>query len=124
MIQSLPACLQTGRVRKLEMFPTTLTMIWELIVERAEQDSMRVAMPAPTKIMTACETKRKSKCFVMRLSLFDTGTDAYLRQDNNLFTEYVPSTMVINAAAPETLKASQTGLLNLLVKDDKVTCIN
>jgi hypothetical protein len=27
--------------------------------------------------------------------------------------------MVINTAGPETLKASQTGLLNLLVKDDK-----
>ena len=73
------ACLQTGGVRKFKMFPTTLTMIWEQIVERTEQDSMRVAMPAPTKIMTACETKTKSKGFVTRLSVFDTGTDAYLR---------------------------------------------
>jgi hypothetical protein len=94
-------------------------MIWELIVERTEQDSMRVAMPAPTKIMTACETKTKSKGFVTRLSLFDTGTVAYLRQDNSLFSSYLPSTLVINTARPETLNASQTGLLNLLVKDDK-----
>jgi hypothetical protein len=61
MIQSLLACLQRGGVRKLKMFPKTLTMIWEQIVEKAEQDSMRVAMPASTKIMTACETKTKSK---------------------------------------------------------------
>ncbi len=50
-------------VRKLKMFPTTLTMIWELIVEKSEQDSVRVAMPAPTKIMTACEKKRKIQRF-------------------------------------------------------------
>ncbi len=82
---------------------------------------MRVAMPASTKIMTACETKTKSKGFFTRLSLFDTGTDAYLRQDNSLFSSHLPSTMVINTTGPETLKASQTGLLlvNLRVKDDK-----
>ena len=90
MIQSLLACLQTGGVRKLKMFPKTLTMIWEQIVEKAEQDSMRVAMPASTKIMTACETKTKSKGFVTRLSLFNTGTDAYLRQDNSLVHIFHP----------------------------------
>ena len=119
MIQSLLACLQTGGVRKFKMFPKTLTMIWKQILEKTEQDSMRVAMPASTKILTACETKTKSKGFVTRLSLFDTGTDAYLRQDNSLFSSHLPSTMVINTAGPETLSASQTGLLNLLVKDDK-----
>jgi hypothetical protein len=119
MIQSLLACLQTGGVRKFKTFPKTLTMIWGQIVEKTEQDSIRVAMPASTKITTACETKTKSKGFVTRLSLFDTGTDAYLRQDNSLFSSYLPSTMVFNIAGPETLSASQTGLLNLLVKDDK-----
>ncbi len=51
---------QAGRQkgRKFKMFPKTLTMIWEQIVEKTEQDSMRVAMPASTKIMTACETNK------------------------------------------------------------------
>jgi hypothetical protein len=123
MIQSLLACLQTGGLRKLKMFPTTLTMIWELIVERTEQDStrlMRAAMPAPTKIMTACE-KKKSKGIVTRLSLFD---DPYLRQDNRLFRSYLPSMMIINTAGPETLNASHTGPLNLLENKEKETCIN
>jgi hypothetical protein len=93
-------------------------MIWEQIVEKTEQYSMRVAMPASNKIMTACKTKTKSKGFVTRLFLFDTETDACLGQDNSLFSSYLPSTMVINTAGPETPKASQTGLLNHLVKDD------
>jgi hypothetical protein len=54
-------------VKRLKMFPTTLT--------NAMHKHVRVAMPASTKIITAGEIRDN---FVTRRSLFDTGTDAYL----------------------------------------------
>ena len=76
-------------------------------------------MTASTKIFTANEIKANSKEFVTKLSSFDTGTDAYLRQDNSLMSSLVPSSTVISTAGPENLKASHSGILNMLVKDDK-----
>jgi hypothetical protein len=106
-------------VRILKMFSTTLKTIWRQNVEEKETDSFRIAMPAATKIMTSNEIKSRAKDFSTRLSLFDTGTDAYLRQDNSLMSTSLPSSTVIHTAGPENLTATQTGLLHLLVKDDK-----
>ncbi len=93
------------------MFPTTLTMIKNLIFERMEHDSLRVTMPASTKIITACETITKSEGNITRLSLFYTGTNVYLRQPEGalLFSSSIPSEMVINTAGPENLQASRAG---------------
>jgi hypothetical protein len=86
---------------------------------RKETDSLRIAMPAATKMMKANEIKSRARDFSIRLSLFDTGTDAYLRQDNILMSTSLPSSMVIHTAGPKNLTATQTGLLQLLVKNDK-----
>jgi hypothetical protein len=86
---------------------------------KEEQVPVLFAMPASTKIITASEIKAKSKEFTMRLSLFDTGTDAYLRQENSLMCSLLPSSTVISTAGPENLTASQSGMLNMLLKDDK-----
>ncbi len=76
-------------------------------------------MPAATKIMTSNKIKSRAKDFSTTLSLFDIGTDAYLRQDNSLMSTSLPSSTVIHTAGPENFTATQTGLLHLLVKDDK-----
>ena len=102
-------CAQTGGMWMSKMFTTTLT-------KPNAQKQLRVAMPASTKLITAGEVKDN---FVTRLSLFDTGTDAYLRQDDNLMWPLFPSSTIIHTAGSEQLKASQTGLLHLIVKDDK-----
>jgi len=60
------------------MFSSILTTIRKRRF-KVEQAPVLIAMPASTKIITASEIKAKSKEFTMRLSLFDTGTDAYLR---------------------------------------------
>ena len=73
-------------------------------------------MPASTKIISAGEVKDN---FLIRRSLFDTGTDAYLRQDERLKFPIFPSSTVIHIAGSEQLKAWQTGLLHFIVKDDK-----
>ncbi len=52
-------------------------------------------------------------------SLFDTGTDAFLRQDHTLMCPRFPSSTIINTAGPDKLRATEAGMLNLLVKDDK-----
>ncbi len=51
--------------------------------------------------------------------ILDTGTGAYLRENNTLFRSSIQSELLVNTAGPGNLKASQTGLLNLLVKNDK-----
>jgi hypothetical protein len=61
---------------------------------RKETDSLRIAMPAATKIMTSNEIKSRAKDFSTRLSLFDTGTDAYLRPDNSLMSISLPSSTI------------------------------
>ena len=88
-------------------------------IELKEHRDVKTAMPASTKIITANEIRTKWRDFVKRESLFDTGTDAYLRQDENLMYPLFPSSTVISTAGPEQLTASKTGLLHLLVKDDK-----
>ncbi len=62
---------------------------------------------------------RKLCDFDTRLSLFDTGTGAHLRQDDSLVCPLMPSSTVIHTAGPDRLKATQAGLLNRLVNDDK-----
>ncbi len=118
-IGSFIVCLQTGGMRILKMFSTTLKTISRQNVKEKETASFRIAKPAATKIMTSNEIKSRAKDFSTRLSLFDTGTDAYLRQDNSLMSTSLPSSTVIHTAGPENLTATQTGLLHLLVKDDK-----
>ncbi len=76
-------------------------------------------MPASTKITSAREIDTKLRDFDTRLSLFDTGTDAYLRQDHSLMCPLFPSSTIINTAGPDKLRATEAGMLNLLVKDDK-----
>ena len=76
-------------------------------------------MPASTKIISAREIDTKLRDFDTRLSLFDTGTDAYLRQDHSLMCPLFPSSTIINTAGPDKLRATEAGMLNLLVKDDK-----
>ncbi len=76
-------------------------------------------MPASTRIIIAREIKSKLKDFEKIVSLVDTGTDAYLRQDDGLMCPTFPSSTVINTAGPDQLRASKSGLLNLLVKDEK-----
>jgi len=102
-----------------KIFSSTLTPIWKGNANEEKQCLARVAMPASTRIITAREVNTKINDFDKRLSLVDTGTDAYLRQDDSLMCPLFPSSTVINTAGPEQLKASQSGLLNLLVKDDK-----
>ncbi len=82
-------------------------------------------MPAAIKIMTSNEIKSRAKDFSTRLSLFDTGTDAYLRQDNSLMSTSLPSSTVtvIHTPGPENLTTTQTGYTNCL-KMIKGTCIN
>ena len=84
-----------------------------------QENDIRVAMPAQTRIISANEIKTKWNGFEKRLSLVDTGTDAYLRQDNQLMFPLHPASTTINTAGPDQLKASHSGLLNLLLKDDK-----
>ena len=109
IVPILFVCAQTGGVKSLKMFPTTLTKC-------SAQTEARVAMPASTKIITANEVRDN---FVTRRSLFDTGTDAYLRQDESLMYPLFPSSTVIHTAGPDQLRASHSGLLHLIVKDDK-----
>ena len=78
----------------------------------------RVPIPASTKIISAREIRNKLRDFDTKLFLFDTGTDAYLRQDDSLqvMCPLMTSSTDIHIAGPEHLKAtqsSQTGLLNL-----------
>ena len=80
-------------------------------------------MPATTKIIASSEIKTKTNDFTIRRSLVDTGTDAYLRQDDSMIFSSFPSDIAISTAGPDRLTASQSGLLNLLVKDDKEICI-
>ncbi len=108
-----------GGVRILKMFSTTLKTILRQNVEEKETDSLRIAMQAATKIMTSDEIKSRAKDFSTRLSLFDNVTDAYRRQDNSLVSTSLPSSTVIHTAGTENLTATQTGLLHLLVQDDK-----
>ena len=49
----------------------------------------------------------------------DTGTDAYWRLDESLVHPLLPSSTVIHTAGPDQLRASHSGLLHLIVKDDK-----
>ena len=101
-------CAQTGEMWILKMFPTTLTKV--------NEEQMRIAMPASTKIFTAGEVNDN---FVTRRSLLDTGSDAYLRQDDSMMNPLFSSSTLISTAGPEQLTASHSGLLHLIVKDDK-----
>ena len=82
-------------------------------------------MPASTKIISGREIDQTLEDFDKRLSIFDTGSYAYLSQDDSLVVCPVfPSSTVIRTAGPDHLKVPQAGLLNLLVKDDKTNASN
>jgi hypothetical protein len=117
----LLAVAQKGGMWVIKMFSSMLTTIWKktAYMNEEKQYRARVAMPASTKIITASEIRSKTDDFNKRLSLVDTGTDAYLRQDDSLMFPLFPSSTVINNAGPDQLTASKFGLLNLLVQDDK-----
>jgi uncharacterized membrane protein YqjE len=117
----LLAVAQKGGMWVIKMFSSMLTTIWKKTANMNEEKQYRarVAMPASTKIITASEIRSKTDDFNKRLSLVDTGTDAYLRQDDSLMFPLFPSSTVINTAGPDQLTASKSGLLNLLVQDDK-----
>ena len=110
---------KTGGIWVSKIFSATLSTIWKRIVYKQQQCNTHVAMPASTRIITAREINSKLKDFEKRVSLVDTGTDAYLRQDDGLMCPTFPSSTVINTAGPDQLRASKSGLLNLLVKDEK-----
>ncbi len=93
--------------------------ICKIIADEEKQCTPRVAMPASTKIISAREIDTKLRDFDTRGSLFDKGTDAYLRQDESLMCPLMPSSTVIHTVGPDHSKATQAGLLNLLVKGDK-----
>ena len=76
-------------------------------------------MPAMTaKVLSANELQFKTHGFRKRLSLLDTGTDAYLRQDERSMHCMIPSNTVLNTAGPEQLRASKSGLLSMYLKDN------
>ena len=79
-------CAQTGGMWISKMFPTTLTKV--------NEEQLRIAMPASTKIIPASEVNGN---FVSRRSLFDTGTDAYLRQDDSMMHPLFPSSTLISS---------------------------
>ena len=64
----------------------TLQMIkqqWLFNSDIAGYDDHMITMPAMTaKALSAIELQSKTNGFRKRLSLLDTGTDAYLRQDS------------------------------------------
>ena len=51
--------------------------------------------------------------------LLDTGTDAYLRQDERSLYCMIPLNTIINTTGPEQLSASKSGLLSMYLKDNK-----
>ena len=78
----------------------------------------RVAMPATrSQIIKSEEVSRNSDSFRQRLSLIDTGTDSYLRQDNQSMRNLVRSNVKITTAGPDELSARESGLLSMIVRD-------
>jgi hypothetical protein len=71
---------------------------------------LRQAMPA-TRIMVSNEIPDTMNKFKQCLSLFDTGTDAYLRKDPRSMKYLVGSTVRITTAGPEELVATQSGFV-------------
>ncbi len=70
--------------------------IWKWIANKQQQCHTHVAIPASTRIITAREINSKLKYLGERVSLVDTGTDAYLRQDDSLICPIFSSSTVIN----------------------------
>ena len=86
-------------------------------LSHSEQES-RVAMPATrSQIIKSDEVSRNLDSFRQRLSLIDTGTDSYPRQDNQSMRNLVRSNVKITTAGPDELCARQSGLLSMIVRD-------
>ena len=80
-------------------------------------DGQMIAMPAMTaKGLSAIELQSMTNEFRKRLSWLDTGTDAYLRQDERSMHYMIPPNTVINTAGPEQLSASKSGLFQFVSK--------
>ena len=111
----------TGGVNLTDFLSQTLQRIkqqWLNKSDIAGYDGQMVAMPAMTaKVLSATELQSKTNGF--RLSLLDTGTDAYLRQDERSMHCMIPSNTIINTAGPEQLSASKSGLLSMYLKTAK-----
>ena len=87
--------------------------------EKRDKSGQQVANAATTQIIASEDVNIKCGKFRRNVSLVDTGTDAYLRQTSNMMHPLLPSSTVINTAGPNTITASHSGLLNILVKDVK-----
>ena len=93
---------------------------WLYNSDIAGYDGQMIAMPAMTaKVLSAKESQSKTNGSKKRLSLLDTGTDAYLRQDERSMHCMIISNTAINTAGPEQLSASKSGLLSMYLKDSK-----
>ena len=79
-----------GGMNIIDFLSQTLQWIkqqWLNNSDIAGYDGQIVAMPAMTaKVLSAIELQSKTNGFRKRLSLLDTGTDAYLRQDERSCT--------------------------------------
>jgi hypothetical protein len=62
--------MQTGEGESIKNVSTTLKTIWRQNAAEKETDSLRIAMPAATKIMTSNKIKSRAKNFSTRLVLF------------------------------------------------------
>ena len=87
----------------------------------AGYDGHMIAMPAMTaKVLSAKELQSETNGSRKRLSLLDTGTDAYLRQDKRSMHCMIPSNTIINTAGPEQLSASKSGLRSMYLKSQQM----
>ena len=85
----------TGGMNLTDFLSQTLQRIkqqWLNNSDIAGYDGQMVAMPAMTaKVLSAIELQSRTNGFRKRLSLLDTGTDAYLRQDERSMHCMIPS---------------------------------
>ena len=77
----------------------------------------RVANPAIVMLSREAQATQNWSGFVQRLSLLDTGTDAYLRQTAQSMSYLVSSETKISTAGPLELEATHSGLLSMLLRD-------
>ena len=70
----------------------------------------------------AASAARNRPLGLVNVTVYSLGSESsapYLRQDASLMEPLFPSSTEIHTAGPDQLKASHSGLLHLIVKDDK-----
>ena len=72
---------------------------------------------ANKSIMDSHDAYQNSSGLVQRLSLLDTGTDAYLRQTAQSMSHLVSSATKISIAGPLELEATHSCILSMLLRD-------